>query len=513
MKLSDYIINNPFRMLGICINSSVKDLNSNISKCKAFESVKKKSSFTMDLENILGSIDRTSADMDKAALEIATPEKKLAAGMFWFFENDFFKDNILKLISESKLDDAATALQNEIKKSKDIMSLQNLLIISVIRKDYQTATEIASNLYGSRCTEFQKSITPIFNYKKQYFITEYIKALNEEGVKIFDVVKNPKLLKWESWISINDDIDAIKNEKEKTEGTELPGNNVVTYDSSTVFGKFVTDLQFISTSEYIWRCHSKSALASYKKSFDIKIPSDEDIAKAVALLNDVITKTKSNKKAVASEITRNACLPIVLNIIELHIALAYDCARLNLEAINIKEKQDSGILSDNEELKTFITSDKGILKYRKIILFWKMVADFVLRNVKSASFDSETLDILNTIKVLASKFENRYMKFIYATEVMPKEILLETLVAMNMELVFVSAAYMDEINNNMQEEFGELLYRLNESLKKNEVYDDDQHIDIEFSKPSSVSSGNAKKCKRKKKAANGRNGAKKKKKR
>ena len=94
MKIIDRITGNPFRMLGGCSNSGARELSSNAGKFKAFSSVKKTVSFPADFERLLGPVSRTVQEMEKASLSISTPEKKLAAGMFWFFQNELFTGTV-----------------------------------------------------------------------------------------------------------------------------------------------------------------------------------------------------------------------------------------------------------------------------------------------------------------------------------------------------------------------------------------------------------------------------------
>ena len=92
MNITSLIASNPFRILGVFTNSGAKDISSNIGKFKAFSAIGKQPSFSVDFDKILTPVSRTQETMDKACLDVATPEKKLSAGMFWFFKNQFFEN-------------------------------------------------------------------------------------------------------------------------------------------------------------------------------------------------------------------------------------------------------------------------------------------------------------------------------------------------------------------------------------------------------------------------------------
>lgn len=80
MKL---IEQNPFRILGIAVNATAKELAGNMGKKKLLD-IGKEVSFQLDLPNTLSQIQRTAADMEAANAAINQPQDKVKHSLFWF---------------------------------------------------------------------------------------------------------------------------------------------------------------------------------------------------------------------------------------------------------------------------------------------------------------------------------------------------------------------------------------------------------------------------------------------
>lgn len=80
MKL---IEQNPFRILGIAVNASAKDLAANKGKMKLLD-IGKDVTFPLDLQELLPSVPRTKETVATAERDINLPQDKVKYALFWF---------------------------------------------------------------------------------------------------------------------------------------------------------------------------------------------------------------------------------------------------------------------------------------------------------------------------------------------------------------------------------------------------------------------------------------------
>ena len=137
--------NNPYRILGVYSNSPTKERLANHNRMKAFLKVGRPVSFPLDLPQYLSAINRTEATVADADAKLTLPKDQILYSQFWF----------VKMIP---LDDVAFnhLFSGEINKAEEIWkkrecasSLQNLIVSSLIRKDYAYAISCAETLYGN----------------------------------------------------------------------------------------------------------------------------------------------------------------------------------------------------------------------------------------------------------------------------------------------------------------------------------------------------------------------------
>ena len=136
--------NNPYRMLGVFANTSVKERVASLNKMKAYLMVGKTISFPLDISQYLYSIDRTTDSVLDANSKLTLPIDQIRYAQFWFVKstvedeiafNYLFSGNIEKAVEIwSKLD--------------GVSSLQNRLICELIKRNFQKALLCAEELYG-----------------------------------------------------------------------------------------------------------------------------------------------------------------------------------------------------------------------------------------------------------------------------------------------------------------------------------------------------------------------------
>lgn len=78
------IYENPFRILGVFANASIKDIKANEAKAKAFLNVGKEVTYSCDFNQLLSPIQRTTELMVSANSQLTLPNEKIEHALFWF---------------------------------------------------------------------------------------------------------------------------------------------------------------------------------------------------------------------------------------------------------------------------------------------------------------------------------------------------------------------------------------------------------------------------------------------
>ena len=159
IKLSErnslHIINeNPYRVLGVYANTSLKDIMANKSKTIAFMKVGKTVSFPMDMEFVMPTVTRTQESVDASISTISTNQDKIKYAQFWFLNVSRFDEVAFKNLFDGN---CSTAMEIWGKVDK-LSHLQNLIVCYLISKDYESALMIAQKLYGDFGDEFVKTV-------------------------------------------------------------------------------------------------------------------------------------------------------------------------------------------------------------------------------------------------------------------------------------------------------------------------------------------------------------------
>ena len=80
----EIIYNNPFRILGVYANTSIKDIKANEAKAKAFLNVGREVTYPCDFNQLLSPIQRTAEMMASANSQLTLPNEKIKHALFWF---------------------------------------------------------------------------------------------------------------------------------------------------------------------------------------------------------------------------------------------------------------------------------------------------------------------------------------------------------------------------------------------------------------------------------------------
>ena len=80
-----FISNNTYRVLGVCSNASLKDIQKNISKLKAFAKIGKEMELDYNLPFLnLAKIERTDDLLLKSENQLNLDKNKITSSLFWF---------------------------------------------------------------------------------------------------------------------------------------------------------------------------------------------------------------------------------------------------------------------------------------------------------------------------------------------------------------------------------------------------------------------------------------------
>ena len=138
------IENNPYRILGVFVNSPTKERVANQTKLKAFLKVGKAAVFLLDLPQVLPSIVRSQEMVAEAEAKLALPADQLKYAQFWFVKATPLDEIAFKHLYAGNMEGAIDIWS----KKADLYSLQNRLVCALIKKDYGNAIRDAELLYS-----------------------------------------------------------------------------------------------------------------------------------------------------------------------------------------------------------------------------------------------------------------------------------------------------------------------------------------------------------------------------
>lgn len=110
----DLIHQNPFRILGLPINASEKDIAKRVSELEAYTSIGKRISFETDYP-CLSDFERTTETIREAANRIETAESRLFYTFFWFWQYNSADELALDVLKDGNIDKSIKLLENQLK--------------------------------------------------------------------------------------------------------------------------------------------------------------------------------------------------------------------------------------------------------------------------------------------------------------------------------------------------------------------------------------------------------------
>lgn len=171
MKLIEH---NPFRMLGIPVNASAKDLAANKGKMKLLE-VGKDVTFPLDLPDLLTPINRTKESVATAERDINLPQDKIKHALFWFAHPS---DPLGKLAYDHLLQGNIDTAITNFKRSASWESRLCLSTLCLIKGDTSGALSAIWSVIDLHCEEFVDNVAgQTYSYDVNTIRSEYLSAL------------------------------------------------------------------------------------------------------------------------------------------------------------------------------------------------------------------------------------------------------------------------------------------------------------------------------------------------
>lgn len=150
----DIIRNNPYRILGVYSTSSKKEMVANQGKMKAFLKIGKSVNLQLDLNEILGDIERTSESVADSDSKLTLLNEQVKYAQFWFCKATPFDDIAFNHLLAGNIDNAISIW----KKKENVSSLQNLIVCTFIKDDISSVISYAERLYTNYANEFVKMV-------------------------------------------------------------------------------------------------------------------------------------------------------------------------------------------------------------------------------------------------------------------------------------------------------------------------------------------------------------------
>ncbi len=171
---------NPFRVLGVFSNSSMKDVVANEGKMKAFLKVGKTVSYPLDLAAFLPAVDREGDAVTKAKSQIALSDDKVRHAQFWFVKSTPIDDIAFSHLYKGDFDGAVETFR----KKRTASSLQNLVVCYLIQGNYHEAIQNAVTLYSDFLDAFVNTVDQQATVNKKTLVEQFVSGLYSSGVDL-----------------------------------------------------------------------------------------------------------------------------------------------------------------------------------------------------------------------------------------------------------------------------------------------------------------------------------------
>ncbi len=201
------IEHNPYRYLGVYSNSSNKERVANQGKINAFLKVGKLITFPLDLDGLFSPINRTTENVVEATSKLARYEDQIRYAQFWWIYGDNSDDMAFEYLFENKTNDARYIWEL----IGDIPSIQNRIVLSLIKQDYKAAICLAEDLYINHADEFLSLFSDIDRINEKLLFQNFLDELMKDALDQAEIKNYINNEEWKTYIE-NKSISPIINE-------------------------------------------------------------------------------------------------------------------------------------------------------------------------------------------------------------------------------------------------------------------------------------------------------------
>ena len=182
--IQKFIVENPYRLIGILSNSKIGEIKRNINKIKAFNKIGKDLKIEFDVEGIsFPNFKLKDYPIDKIENSINSPIDKIKYSLFWFSDINPGDAMGLKLLNDNKISECIELWSKIVKVKKVTKSnystfnnLSSLLLIKNIDKN----KNIFFNQESSNI-EIKESINIKFKFLSSNFLTNYSESISSSS--------------------------------------------------------------------------------------------------------------------------------------------------------------------------------------------------------------------------------------------------------------------------------------------------------------------------------------------
>ncbi|CAI8313300.1 MAG: Uncharacterised protein [Cryomorphaceae bacterium] len=147
------IKNNPYRILGVLANTSIKEIQKNLSKLKAHLAIGKELKLSFD-DDFFGVLTRDDTALKKAKNLLQLDNNKLEQALFWLVNANEIDGVAIEYIKKGNIAKALGIWEKQVQKSavnaKNFSFYNNLSTLLFAKKEYSKAIKLKSELIESK---------------------------------------------------------------------------------------------------------------------------------------------------------------------------------------------------------------------------------------------------------------------------------------------------------------------------------------------------------------------------
>lgn len=175
--MTNFFINNPYRILGVYSNSPKKDMLSNLNKMKAFLKVGKVVAFPLDLPTLLPPIHRDESIVAAAQTAIELPIDQIKHSLFWFIKMTPFDEVAFNHLFSGNIGQAKEIWS----KKESVSSLLNLMACALIESDWIALAVNADTLFQRYSNELCSTVNETIKMSSSQLTELFVEQLKEDG--------------------------------------------------------------------------------------------------------------------------------------------------------------------------------------------------------------------------------------------------------------------------------------------------------------------------------------------